>query len=145
MRSHEYCWGYEEDDMCNFEDTIKKCLKEAADYDYYDFDGIPKVVYIGEYKPYVPEMSFGGYVLEYYGDEAEYYDSNWLEEVSGKDEEILDDMISEAFKKWCEKTGNEPNFGTIENIKKYDLATGKGLDNRLHAAGNRRIGKEKKK
>lgn len=125
MSDYKYCWGFTRHEMTNLSDSISDCIKEAKEMKGLDF--VPRFIYIGEGKTYQPNIGFGYHILECYGEEAEYCDSNWLEDVSDEDEALLDEMISEAFKKWCKKTGNEPNFGTIENIKKYSLDTGKEI------------------
>lgn len=130
MSDYKYCWGYEKDDMEEFANNIEQCMREAAKYRKYGYDATPpEFVYIAEYEPYDTRNNpgFGYYLLEYYVMEAEEHDSSWLEDVSDEDEKLLDKMLSETFKKWCKKTGHEPHFGTIENIKKYSLATGKEI------------------
>lgn len=130
MSDYKYCWGYEKDDMCNFEDTIEECLKEAADYEFYDYDGVPKFVYIGEYEPYEAGV-FGESFIDDLAEEA--YDfcdeaDGWLDDVTKEQAKDLEKRINEVIAQWLEETGNKPHFGAIGNIRCYEIAAGKEIE-----------------
>lgn len=129
MSDYKYCWGYEKDDMCNFEDTIKQCLKEAADYDYYDFDGIPKFVYIGEYEPYEAGIDGESFIDELAEDAWNVCDEaeTWLDDVTREQAKDLEDRINAVIAAWLEETANKPHFGAIENIRCYEIETGRDV------------------
>lgn len=50
MSNYKYCWGYEKDDMCNFADSVEKCINEAKK------DKRRRIVYIGEQEGYNGNM-----------------------------------------------------------------------------------------
>lgn len=134
----EFCWNFFEDSegWSNPEDTIEGCLDVAIDQ-VKDFEecedineGTIKTVFIGEMKPYTPKIS-SYEIIDRIMDDA--YDTcgefaeSWLDDITESEYSKLSSELSFVFDRWLKISKRTPTFGLIENIKEYDLKTGKQI------------------
>ena len=113
-----------------YADTIEECIAQANEEreDYEGMHGLNDVssVFIGEIKTHVPHLDVD-YVLEVLQDLA--YDEcgegaeGWLYNVEDQAIKDLSDTLNEALYDWLERNELIPGFGSIINIREFDLST----------------------
>lgn len=85
-------------------------------------------VYIGRYKPFKPVIE-AEWVLEVLQHDA--YDvagdaaGGWLDNLTPAEVELLGERLTRVFRRWARECGEEPDFGEVNHIKRYDLRTGR--------------------
>ena len=93
------------------EETLAEARQEAELYPEGDK---PHLVYIGRYAPFKPVV-----------------EAAWILEVLQRDNltpaevELLGERLTRVFRRWARECGEEPNFGEVHHIKRYDLRTGR--------------------
>ena len=55
------------------------------------------------------------------GDAAE----GWLDNLTPAEVELLGERLTRVFRRWARECGEEPDFGEVNHIKRYDLRTGR--------------------
>lgn len=125
MDKKQYAWSFVADSNdYNRKDTVEECLKEARKDNFRN----EKVVYIGEVVEYDAEIdteevieSTSWDAYEFAGEIAE----SWLTHIPAEQTSELDKELNEIFKNWLKKHKLEPSFYKVDEIKKYNLETGK--------------------
>ena len=109
--------------------SIEEALAEARqEAEFYPEGDKPHLVYIGRYKPFEP-MIDADKVIEILQCDA--YDvaddaaDGWLENLTLAEIESLGECLTRVFRRWARECGEEPNFGEVHHIKRYDLRTGR--------------------
>lgn len=128
-----YTWNFDRnaENWNNGEfDNVAECLQEASKMkEYYKLE--TEIVYVAETKPYTIYCNIDA-LLDQVGESA--YDEigeaaeDWYtyDPVKDKDDlEKLEKEITQLVTKFLEKTNNLPHFYYIENVKSYNLNTGK--------------------
>lgn len=120
-----YCWGFTEECCYGFGNSLADCAKEAEEYcDTYKME-LPETIYIGEFVPYDPSIDGKNFLLdmaERAWDDYEYAEG-WLEYVTKEQADDLEKRLNKVLLEWLKETGNEPNFGDVVNVQRYDLKT----------------------
>ena len=117
-----YYWGYYKDETEHWEacDSIEDCIKEANKWRTSE-----KHAYYGTLETHVPYISPEDIIerLQEVADDEYGRDlvGDWLEDVEDKDIETLGERINDVLNQWLKETGNNPTFGNIADIKKFDL------------------------
>lgn len=106
-------------------DSIEDAFADAIDQakcENEDLDDDEKIetVYAGRVMEFVPRVD-GDYVIEELQQQA-YNEAgeavcDYLEGVSKEEVKLLEEMLTETFNQWAEKTNNRPNFYTVVNIE----------------------------
>ena len=109
--------------------SIEEALAEARqEAEIYPEGDKPHRVYIGRYKPFKPVIE-AAWILEVLqrdayavsGDAA----GEWLANLAPAEVESLSDRLTRVFRRWARACGEEPNFGEVHHIRRYDLRTGR--------------------
>lgn len=110
--------------------SIEEALAEARqEAELYPEGDKPHLVYIGRYKPFKPVIE-AEWVLEVLQRDA--YDvsdaaEGWLDNLTPAEIESLGERLTRVFRRWAREHGEEPGFGEVHHIKRYDLRTGREL------------------
>nr|DAN29225.1 MAG TPA: hypothetical protein [Caudoviricetes sp.] len=128
----EYKYAFNKDDLYTGQcASIEEALADARqDAEFYPEGDRPHLVYIGRYKPFKPMIDADG-VIEVLQREA--YDAaddaavGWLENLTPEEIESLGESLTRAFRRWAREYGEEPYFGEVHHIKRYDLWTGREI------------------
>jgi hypothetical protein len=86
------------------------------------------LVYIGRYKPFNPIIE-AEWVLETLQCDA--YDiaddaaEGYLDNLTSAEVELLGEHLTRVFRRWARECGEEPDFGEVHHIRRYDLRTGR--------------------
>lgn len=109
--------------------SIEEALAEARqEAELYPEGDKPCIVYIGRYKPFKPVIE-AAWVLEVLqrdaGDVAGDAAGEWLENLAPAEVESLSERLTRVFRRWARECGEEPDFGELHHIKRYDLRTGR--------------------
>ena len=109
--------------------SIEEALAEARqEAEFYPEGDKPHLVYIGRYKPFEP-MVDADKVIEILQCDA--YDvaddaaDGGLENLTPAEIESLGERLTRVFRRWARECGEEPNFGEVHHIRRYDLRTGR--------------------
>ena len=128
----EYKYAFNKDDLYTGQcASIEEALADARqDAEFYPEGDRPHLVYIGRYKPFKPMIDADG-VIEVLQREA--YDAaddaavGWLENLTPEEIESLGESLTRSFRRWAREYGEEPYFGEVHHIKRYDLRTGREI------------------
>ena len=110
--------------------SIEEALAEARqEAELYAEGDKPCIVYIGKYAPFKPVVE-AAWVLEVLQRDA--YDvsdaaEGWLDNLTPAEVESLSERLTRVFRRWARECGEEPNFGEVHHIKRYDLRTGREI------------------
>ena len=109
--------------------SIEEALAEARqEAELYPEGDKPCIVYIGRYKPFKPVIE-AEWVLEVLqrdaGDFAGDAAGGWLDNLTPAEVELLGERLTRVFRRWARECGEEPDFGEVNHIKRYDLRTGR--------------------
>lgn len=109
--------------------SIEEALAEARqEAELYPEGDKPHLVYIGRYKPFKPVIE-AAWILEVLqrdaGDVAGDAAGGWLDNLTPAEVESLGERLTRVFRRWARECGEEPNFGEVHHIKRYDLRTGR--------------------
>lgn len=121
----QYCFSFDENEGfydSDIYDSIDECIEEAKQTFGYLNAGL-EYVYIGEYTQYDAKIDVQG-ALEQIGECVynEYEDvEEYLYDVEEEQVRELDIEINNIFKKWLKRHSFEPNFGSVENIRRYKI------------------------
>ena len=126
----EYSYAFNKDDLYTGECAcIEEALAEARqEAELYPEGDKPCIVYIGRYKPFKPVIE-AAWILEVLQRDA--YDvagdaaGGWLDNLAPAEVESLSERLTRAFRRWAKQYGEEPDFGEVDHIKRYDLRTGR--------------------
>ena len=111
--------------------SIDEALAEARqETELYPDGDKPQLVYIGKYKPFKPVIE-AAWILDVLqcdaydvvGDAAE----GWLDNLTPAEVESLGERLTRVFRRWARECGEEPDFGEVHHIRRYDLRTGREL------------------
>ena len=88
-------------------------------------------LYTGEYASIEEALAEAEWVLEVLqrdaydvaGDAAE----GWLDNLTPAEVESLSERLTRVFRRWAREHGEEPGFGEVNHIKRYDLRTGREI------------------
>lgn len=100
-----------------FADAIDQAKLENEDLDE---DEKIETVYAGRVMEFVPRIDAGSIIellQEKADDEAGEAACDYLEGVSKEEVELLEEMLTETFNQWADKTNNRPNFYTVAYIE----------------------------
>lgn len=125
----EYSYTFNKTDLYTGQyASIEEALAEARqEAELYPEGDKPCIVYIGKYAPFKPVVE-AAWVLEVLQRDA--YDvsdaaEGWLDNLTPADVESLSERLTRVFRRWARECGEEPNFGEVHHIKRYDLRTGR--------------------
>ncbi len=126
----EYSYAFNKDDLYTGQcDSIEVALAEARqEVEFYPERDKPRLVYIGRYKPFEP-MIDAAWILEVLQRDA--YDvagdavGGWLDNLTPAEVESLSERLTRVFRRWARECGEEPTFGEVNHIRRYDLRTGR--------------------
>ena len=126
----EYSYTFNKSDLYTGEyASIEEALAEARqEAELYPEGDKPHLVYIGRYKPFRTVIE-AEWVLEVLQRDA--YDvagdaaGGWLDNLTPAEVELLGERLTRVFRRWAREHGEEPNFGEVHHIKRYDLRTGR--------------------
>ena len=111
--------------------SIEEALAEARqETELYPEGDKPHLVYIGRYKPFRTVIE-AEWVLEVLQRDA--YDvagdaaGGWLDNLTPAEVELLGERLTRVFRRWAREHGEEPDFGEVHHIKRYDLRTGREI------------------
>ena len=82
----------------------------------------------GRYKPFEPVIDVDG-VIEVLQREA--YDiaddaaEGYLDNLTRAEVKSLGECLTRVFRRWARECGEEPTFGEVNHIRRYDLRTGR--------------------
>ena len=126
----EYSYAFNKADVyagqcASIEEALAEARQEA---ELYPDGDKPQLVYIGRYKPFKPVIE-AEWVLEVLqrdaydvaGDAAE----GWLDNLTPAEVESLGERLTRGFRRWARECGEEPDFGEVHHIRRYDLRTGR--------------------
>ena len=126
----EYSYAFKKADVyagqcASIEEALAEARQEA---EFYPEGDKPCIVYIGRYKPFKPVIE-AAWVLEVLqrdaydvaGDAAE----GWLDNLTPAEVESLGKRLTSVFRRWARECGEEPTFGEVNHIRRYDLRTGR--------------------
>ena len=127
----EYKYAFNKDDLYTGQcDSIEAALAEARqEAELYPEGDKPHRVYIGRYKPFKPVIE-AAWVLEVLQRDA--YDvsdaaEGWLDNLTPAEVESLGERLTRVFRRWARECGEEPTFGEVNHIRRYDLRTGREI------------------
>ena len=125
----EYSYAFKKADVyagqcASIEEALAEARQEA---ELYPDGDKPQLVYIGRYKPFKPVIE-AEWVLEVLQRDA--YDvsdaaEGWLDNLTPAEVELLGERLTRVFRRWAREHGEEPDFGEVHHIKRYDLRTGR--------------------
>ena len=118
-----FYWNFdrEEETWNNSGESIKECIEEARLYVEAEDQ---EFVYIGEVTNHVPTIDAERIIdnlIDQAYDECGESSDGWLDGV--KTEE-LEEKLNEVLQEWLKKTNQEPTFGKLEKVNRYNLKTG---------------------
>lgn len=131
MENYKYYWSFDKhaEVWHRHGDTIKDCINQAREY-----DSDEAVVYIGEAGKYIPHVD-ADHILdnayEQAWDEVGESADTWLHKL---DRDIVDDLsnrLSDVFHEWLKQHDLMPKFGTLTNVRDFDLLTGKEIEEEI--------------
>ena len=129
MVMSEYSYAFKKTDLYTGQcASIEEALAEARqEAELYPEGDKPHLVYIGRYKPFKPVIE-AEWVLEVLQRDA--YDvsdaaEGWLDNLAPVAVKSLSERLTRVFRRWVREHGEEPNFGEVHHIKRYDLRTGR--------------------
>lgn len=118
-----FYWNFDREEATwnNSGESIKECIEEAR---LYAEDEGQEFVYIGEVTNHVPTID-AERVIDNLTEQA-YYECGECSEgwLDGAKTEELEEKLNEVLQEWLKETNQEPTFGKLEKIHRYDLKTG---------------------
>ena len=129
---NEYSYTFNKSDIYTGQyASIEEALAEARqEAELYPEGDKPCIVYIGKYAPFKPVVE-AAWILEVLqrdaydvaGDAAE----GWLDNLTPAEVESLGERLTRVFRRWAREHGEEPDFGEVHHIRRYDLRTGREI------------------
>ena len=126
----EYTYAFKKPDLYTGQcASIEEALAEARqEAELYPEGDKPHLVYIGRYKPFKPVIDVHDVIevlqrdaYDVAGDVAD----GWLDDLAPAEVESLRECLTRTFRRWAEQHGEDPDFGEVDHIKRYDLQTGR--------------------
>lgn len=123
-------WNCDEGEFDTKEDAIAAGIKYFTDadefgYEYHNdekFDGVSfEVGLVSEPDMHINAWSVIDMVTEQVYDQCGEYADGWLQELEYEEQKLLGDMLTKTFKKWIDKTSNNPRFYTMKNVELINL------------------------
>ncbi len=124
-----YYWSFNEhaDLWTDSEETIENCIEQARlDAEDEDFN----TVFIGTIDTHIPTIDAETIIdnlVEQAYEECGECSSGWLDNLPKKNIESLEKKLNATLYKWLEEVKEVVTFGLIEDVKAYDLKTGKQI------------------
>ena len=126
---NEYSYAFNKADIYTGKyASIDEALAEARqEAELYPDGDKPHLVYIGRYEPFKPVIE-AAWILEVLQRDA--YDvsdaaEGWLDNLTPAEVESLSERLTRVFRRWVRECGEEPGFGEVNHIRRYDLRTGR--------------------
>lgn len=108
-------------DFDSIEDAFADIIDQAkSENKYLDDDTKIETVYAGQVMEFVPRVAAGCVIeslQETADDIAGEAACDYLEGVSKEEVKLLEEMLTETFNQWAEKTNNSPSFYMVVNIE----------------------------
>lgn len=124
--TEKYSYSFDEEygytgDYDSIEDAFTDAIDQAkCENEDLDDDEKIETVYAGrvmEFLPIIDADQVIDWLVDKADDEAGEAADSYLDGVTKKEKELLEEMLTEAFEKWADKTNNRPNFYIVTNIE----------------------------
>jgi hypothetical protein len=124
MKEGKWCYSFNEENFEGDFDTKEQAIDEAIWY-YKDDEKDQDFIWVGQIKPVSVGVNIDS-LLEQLGEEAYEeageYAEDYLTNVTLSHQKILEQRLNNVLVAWMKEFNYEPNFWTVENVKKIDVS-----------------------